>query len=136
MNFKMGLSIREIGDHSLLVVKRNPSLPDTMQLNAFSCPPSEVTDVSVVVVVVLTVDGNCDPRSNLSRFFSRDEDDSVLFDSNGDAVALIPPGAAHKLTCKYSKATNTKMKVFRTILQQPHSCNRRRQVVAVGVGVN
>jgi hypothetical protein len=75
MNFKMGLSIREIGDHSLLVVKRDPSLPVAIQLNAFSGPPLEPTDVSVVV---FTVDSSCSPRSNWSRFFSRDEDDSVF----------------------------------------------------------
>ena len=88
----MGLSIREIDD-SLLVVKRDLSLPVAIQLNAFSDPALVATDV---VVVVVTVDGSCDPQSNRSRFFSRGEDDSVLFGCNDDVIVPIPPGAAHK----------------------------------------
>jgi hypothetical protein len=75
MNFKMGLSIREIDD-SLRVEKRDPSLPVAIQLNAVSGPALVATNV---VFVVVTVDGSCDPQSNRSRLFSRGEDDSVLF---------------------------------------------------------
>jgi hypothetical protein len=96
INFEMGLSIREIDD-SLLVVKRDLSLPVAIQLNAFSGPALVATDVVVVVVVVVvTVDGSCDPQSNRSRFISRGEDDSVLFGCNDDVIVPIPPGAAHK----------------------------------------
>jgi hypothetical protein len=90
INFEMGLSIREIDD-SLLVVKRDLSLPVAIQLNAFSGPALVATGV-----VVVTVDGSCDPQSNRSRFFSRGEDDSVLFGCNDDVIVPIPPGAAHK----------------------------------------
>jgi hypothetical protein len=90
-----------IWDHSLLVVKRDPSLPVAIQLNAFSGPAMEVKDV--------TVDGNCVPRNNRSKFFSRGDDDSVVFGRNGDAIVPFPPGAAHKIfMVRKSKVISTK----------------------------
>lgn len=74
----MGLNIREIDD-SLRVVKRDPSLPAAIQLNASSGPVLVAAGVEVGVGVVVT----------------GGEDDSVLFDSNDDARVPIPPGAAH-----------------------------------------
>ena len=68
MYFKMGLSISRVGDLSLPVMKRVPSFPIEMQLNAFSGPALEATEVVVVVV--------CGSLWSIrSRFFSREEDD-------------------------------------------------------------
>jgi hypothetical protein len=84
MNFKTGLSIWE-WDFSLLVVKRDLLLAVAIQLNAFSGPALEATDVIVV-------DDSCGPwSSDWSRSFSREEDDSALFVFNDDAIVRIPP---------------------------------------------
>jgi hypothetical protein len=83
MNFKMGLSICE-WDISLLVVKRESLLPVAIQLNIFSGPALEATDV-----VAVAVDDSWGPDRVSS--FLRGEDNSVLFVCNGDTIMAIPP---------------------------------------------
>jgi hypothetical protein len=130
MNFEMGLSVWRARDMSLPVLKRVPSFPVAMQLNAFSGPGLEATDFVVVVVVV--VRGSL--RSIRRRFSSREEDDLSSSFCNGGAAVPIPPRAAHTHMVSV-QSDKHKNQGFSTILFEPQSCKHRRQVAVVVVVV-